>query len=200
MKRDNKLTWNDIRYWQFKKLQETLKDETNEEAMFDVAAVIYGDEVLDLPLGEFTEKVRNLAFLKDEIPTNIPPKKVTVNGKKYYIDCLLGNITTSQYIDFTNYSKTNDTCKMVSVFLIPEGHKYNDGYDMLEVFKDIEEMPITVVNDISFFLSRQFSVFIQIFQRYSIKSIRKLKMPKEIRKKMEEVVKKSVDMMLIPLE
>ena len=148
---------------------------------------------------EFNEKVKQMVFLKDEMPNKIPPKKIEVNGRKYFLDCLLGNITTAQYVDFTNQSNTGDLNKMLSVFVIPEGHKYNDGYDMLQVMDDINSLPIPIVNSIAFFFGRQFSVFMKIFQRYSIKQIKKTNIPKEAKENMIKAVEKSVDLALYPL-
>lgn len=193
------MKWNDVKYYQFEKLQELLKIDNDEERMIEVAQLLLGEEVLDLPVAEFSKKVKELDFLQSEMPSGIPPKKITVNGRKYFLDCLLGNVSTAQYIDFTNHSKTNDICKMLSVFLIPEGHKYNDGYDILQVMNDIKDLPVTVVNDTAFFFGRHYNVFMRIFQSYSIKNIKKTNLPKEVKKNMIKVVKDSVDLALYPL-
>ena len=193
------MKWSDVKYYQFEKLQELLKIDNEEERLIEIAQLLLGEEVLDLPVAEFSKKVKELDFLKNEMPSGIPPKKITVNGRKYFLDCLLGNVTTAQYIDFTNHSKTNDICKMLSVFLIPEGHKYNDGYDMLEVMNDIKDLPVTVVYDTAFFFGRHYSEFMRIFQRYSIKDIERTNLPKEAKKKLIKVVKDSVNLVLYPL-
>lgn len=193
------MKWSDVKYYQFEKLQELLKIDNEEERLIEIAQLLLGEEVLDLPVAEFSKKVKELDFLKNEMPSGIPPKKITVNGRKYFLDCLLGNVTTAQYIDFTNHSKTNDICKMLSVFLIPEGHKYNDGYDMLEVMNDIKDLPVTVVYDTAFFFGRHYSEFMRIFQRYSIKDIERTNLPKEAKKKLIKVVEDSVNLVLYPL-
>jgi hypothetical protein len=88
---------------------------------------------------------------------------------------------------------------MLSVFVIPADHKYNDGYDMLQVMNDINDLPIPVVSSIAFFFGRQFSTFMRIFQRYSIKQIKKTNLPKEAKENMIKVVQNSVDLALYPL-
>lgn len=193
------MKWSNVKLWQFNKLQELLKIENEEERLIEVAELLLGENVLDLPVSEFAKRIKELDFLKEEIPTNVPPKKITVNGRAYYIDCLLGNVSTAQYVDFTNHSKSEDISKMLSVFIIPEGHKYNDGYDMLEVIKDINDLPITVANDVAFFFGRHFSVFMETFQSYSIKQIKKTNMPKKVKEKLIKVVKNSVALVLYPL-
>lgn len=193
------MKWSDVKLWQFNKLQELSKIENEEERMIEVAEVLLGENVLDLSVAEFAKKMKELNFLKEPIPSNVPPKKITINGVKYYIDCLLGNLTTAQYVDYTNHCKTMDMCKMLSVFVIPEGHKYNDGYNIMKVMKDIEEFPITVVNDMAFFFGKHYSVFMRTLQSYSEKQIKKTKMPKEIEKNLLKMVENSVDLALYPL-
>lgn len=202
MKETNKMTWYDIKLWQFNKLQELLNGTDDEtEKLICMAEVIFGNDVTNLPLRDFNEKMKALDFLNQPVPESIPPKKVEINGRKYFIDCLLGNVSTAQYVDFTNHSKEEkpDLTKMLSVFVIPEGHKYNDGYDMLQVINDINDLPIPIVNNIAFFFGRQYSKFMKIFQSYSIKQIRKTKLPKEVKKQLIEVVQKSTDLVLSPL-
>ena len=193
------MKWNDVQLYQFNKLQEALKIENDEEKIIQIAEILLGEDVTNLPISEFTKKVQELDFLKEPIPSNVPPKKITVNGRKYYLDCLLGNVSTAQYIDFINHSKTNDVAKMLSVFVIPENHKYNDGYDMLEVINDIYNLPITVVNDTAFFFGRQYNAYMKIFQRYSAKQIKKTNLPKDMKKKLIKVMKDSVDLASYPL-
>ena len=199
MSKYSKLNWYNVNLNQFILLQDAFKIEDDTEKMISIAEIILGNDVTNLPLKEFNEQMKRLEFLKEEIPSAVPPKKFEINGKKYFMDCLLGNITTAQYVDFTNQSNTGDLSKMLSVFVIPEGHKYNDGYDMLEVINDIGMLPIPIVNSIAFFFGRQFSVFMKIFQRYSIKQIKKTNIPKEAKENMIKAVEKSVDLALYPL-
>lgn len=196
----NKLNWYNVTLRQFTILQEILtKTEDETERLLSIAELIFGEDVVNLPIVEFKEKVKQLDFLKEPIPEVTPPKKIEVNGKKYFVDCLLGNITTAQYIDFTNHSKTGDVSKILSVFIIPDGHKYNDGYDMLQVFNDINDLPVPVINSLAFFFKRQLETFIRIFQSYSIKKIKKMKIPKEMKENMIETVKSSAVSALYPL-
>lgn len=199
MKKENKLNWYNVNLNQFIKLQDVLNIEDDTERIISVAEILFGTDITDLTLKEFNEQVKQLSFLKEEIPVKNPPKKLEINGNKYYMDCLLGNVTTAQYVDFMNHSNTNDFVKMLSVFIIPDGHKYNDGYDMLQVLNDIGSLPIPIANSAAFFFARQFSKFMEIFQSYSIKTIKKTNLPKMEKKRLIEVVKKSTDLVLSPL-
>lgn len=185
-------TWNDISYRQFKLLKNALEAEDDFDKTIAIAQVIYGDSVIDLPINEFNQLCSKLSFLSTEVPHNITVKDITVNGRKYYFDGMLGKISTAQYIDFQNYLKANDEAKVFSVFMIPKGHKYNDGYDMLEVFEDIQDMPIPILTSASFFFNRQLTVFIKIFQYYLKKDLKKQKLPKNLKNSLEQMITNSL--------
>lgn len=194
------LTWNDISYRQLLDIREAANVEDENERVCAIMEAVFGEDVLDLPLKDFNEKCKELQFLQKPIPNDLHVKNIKVNGREYYFDGLLGNITTAQYIDFQTYQKNEDEQKTFSVFIIPKGHKYNDGYDMEQVFNDILDIPVPVLFSASFFFSRQFELFIKIFRRYSIKQMKKLGLPKEAMENLEKIVKLSTEMMITPLE
>ena len=194
------MDWKDIKYRTLLDIREAANIEDENERVFAIMEAVFGEDVLDLPLKDFNEKCKELQFLQKEIPNDLHVKDIKVNGREYYFDGLLGKITTAQYIDFQNYQKNNDEQKSFSVFIIPKGHKYNDGYDMEQVFKDILDVPVPILFSASFFFSRQFELFIRIFRRYSIKQMKKLGLPKEAMENLEKVVNLSTEMMLTPLE
>ena len=200
MNTQHMLTWNDISYRQLLDIKEAVNIEDENERVYAIMEAVFGEDVLNLPLKDFNEKCKELQFLQKEIPNDLHVKDIKVNGREYYFDGLLGKITTAQYIDFQNYQKNNDEQKSFSVFIIPKGHKYNDGYDMEQVFNDILDIPVPVLFSASFFFSRQFELFIRIFRRYSIKQMKKLGLPKEAMENLEKVVNLSTTMMLTNLE
>ena len=199
-KKDKQMTWYDVTLYQFEKLQDLIKIENEEERMFAIAELLLGEEVTNLPISEFVNATKRLSFLSDEIETKTPPKNLELNGRKYTVDCLLGRISTAQYIDFQNHLKGNDVAVTLSVFIIPKGHKYNDGYDMLQVIDDIKSIPIPIVNSLSFFFSRQFKESMRIFQSYLTKEMKTMNIPKEVKENLIKVVGNSVDLILTPLE
>ena len=194
------MTWNDIKYRTLLDIREAANIEDENERVYAIMEAVFGEDVLNLPLKDFNEKCKELQFLQKEIPNDLHVKDIKVNGREYYFDGLLGKITTAQYIDFQNYQKNEDEQKAFSVFIIPKGHKYNDGYDMEQVFNDILDVPVPVLFSASFFFIRQFELFIRIFRRYSIKQMKKLGLPKEAMENLEKVVNLTTEMMLTPLE
>lgn len=194
------LTWANITYRQLLDIREAANIEDENERVYAIMEAVYGEDVLNLPLKDFNEKCKELSFLQKAIPNDLHVKNIKVNGREYYFDGLLGKITTAQYIDFQNYLKNEDEQKTFSVFIIPKGHSYNDGYDMQQVFNDILDMPVPILFSASFFFIRQFELFIKIFRHYSIKQMKKTGLPKEVMENLEKVVNLSTTMMTTPLE
>ena len=65
----------------------------------------------------------------------------------------LTKVTVAQFIDYQNYIKETPVKfeKVLSVFIIPEGHTYNDGYDLQQAQQDMLELPFVVVQKVAFF-------------------------------------------------
>ena len=193
------MKWNDVTVSQFLELQELIKIEDETDRLLAIIELFFGENAVDLPIYEFNKKIKELDFLKTEVPKNHIVNTATVNGRKYKVDALVGHISTAQYVDFTNYMKEDpekNITKCLSVFFIPEGHKYNDSYDMLQVIDDMGSLPIDIAMSESFFFSRQYKKFIKIFQSSSIKQIKKTNLPKEVKKNLIKVVDNSVDLVL----
>jgi len=189
-KKKPQLTWMNVTLSQFVRLKELMAIEDELEKVSAIAELFFGEEVTALPMNEFNEELKRLDFLKEPMPTNVPPKTFEINGRKYFVDCLAGNITTAQWIDFTNHLKSEKQANVLSAFIVPVGHKYNDGYDMEQVISDISDMPIPLANDIAFFFSKQLGTFMAIFQRYLKRMMKNKKTPT----KLKEVVKLLTDL------
>ena len=100
------------------------------------------DEILNLPIQEYMELVRNASFLTKapELPEN-PAKVYEVGGFRLVPVQDATKITTAQYIDFQTFGRKADEniAEMLSCLLVPEGMRYNDGYDVVEVQAAIRE-------------------------------------------------------------
>lgn len=181
------MTWNDITLNQFNAISKALKIEDETEKFIALCEAVYGEDVTSLPLQDFNKKVR-LDFLQKEIPTNHIITKFKIDDREYTVDCLTGNMTTAQYIDFINHSKSQDYAKILSVFFIPKEHKYNDGYNMDQVIKDMGEVPIDIVVSEAFFFGRQLQKFMQIFL-HSFKKNHLKEIPEKERMIVEKLLK-----------
>lgn len=101
------------------------------------------DDVLNLPIAEFTTLSEATTFLYGEQPkhTGRVTDKLKLDGKVYKLTTNVNKLTTAQYIDFQTFAKDPQTylVELLSVFIIPEGKTYNDGYDIMEVQRTIRE-------------------------------------------------------------
>lgn len=123
-----------------------------------ILADLSEEEILHLPIGEYKDMAAKSRFLED---TDITPRTI---AKKYVIgDWELIPVTdyrkleAGQYIDFRTYSEDVDShlAELISVLLVPKGHRYNEGYDIIEVQKALKD-GMTVSEGVSiaaFFLS-----------------------------------------------
>lgn len=178
------MDWNKINLKQFNLIQESLNIPDETERLIRISEIVFGDDITNLSLTDYANKVKELDFLTKEIPNNHLVNNIKVNNTTYHLVGTLGNITTAQYIDYTNHLKAGDFAKILSVFFIPKGHKYNDGYDILEVIKDMECLPMDVVNSTAFFFKRQLAKFMEIFLSSLEKKVKKVKTTKEQKEKL----------------
>lgn len=184
----HKKTWNDITLDQFYKIRD-LVEQPDEYTENNIRDLIYGIDSANMP-------VVDLAYYSiDFLQTPIENKNVKLestyklNGHIYRSNINLTEVKTAQFIDFTNYAKEKDTPyeKFLSVFFIPRGHQYNDGYNMTEVLTDLKQLDIVTVQSLTFFMIQQFRAFAIIFQRSLVEMSKTMK-PKQ-KKVIEETAK-----------
>lgn len=177
------MKWEDITLRKFKEIQSILEVE-DEYMVLNLVDTIYNVDSASLPISEF--KKYNIEFLKQPVPKVELKNEYTLNGRVYNSNFDLTVVTASQFIDYQNYCKEEqpDFSKLLSVFFIPEGHKYNDGYDMKQVQEDLLDLDICTVQSASFFFGKQLAVFANLFQRYLIKTVKKMKLPKAKKKEL----------------
>lgn len=147
------------------------------------------DDVLNLPLSKYNAMIQNTAFLLD-----VPKKRMVADRYKLgemQLDVMLSlnKMTAGQYIDYQTFVKDPDKylVELLSVFLIPKGKKYNEGYDILEVHKAIREH-LSIVDALSM------SAFFLTLSQTLIKTIltcltKKVKKMKKQMKTQEEITK-----------
>ena len=96
-------------------------------------------EVEELPYAVLLLKARGLRFLQHNPIASIVKRKYEIDGKTYIPTLNPAELTTAQYIDFQVRATEapKDLAGLLSVILIPEGHKYNEGYSSDEVREEI---------------------------------------------------------------
>lgn len=182
------MSWKDISIEKYLQIQEVVNsNEMSElEKETEIANIIYGFDITELPIAEYKQKIKALEFIatlpdKEKLASNY-----TVNDTKYITKADLGSIQANQFIDFQNYIKKQDIIGCISCFFIPDGHKYNDGYDMIKVKKDVGQLPITSANALSFFFKSQYAILLILSQRYSLKQMKEMGMSRKKIKEMQD--------------
>lgn len=181
------MTWKDITLKKYFQIQSVLESEMEDsEKMIQAANIIYDCDVAELPLVEYAKKMNDLAFIRNAPENEKLANHYTINGTKYVVKADLGSMQGNQFIDFQNYAKKQDLIGCISCFFIPEGHKYNDDYNLEEVKEDIKDLPITTANALGFFFKSQYAVLLILSQRSSLQKMKELGMSKEKLKEMQE--------------
>lgn len=179
----NKKDWNTISLKQFYLIQELL-EEPDEYTTFNILDLLYDIDSANMPLTEFAKYSKVLDFLNTEVPTVNLKDQYVLNGTTYNSGFNLTTVSAAQFIDYQNYIKENKWEDYLSVFFIPEGHKYNDGYDMSKVKNDILELDFPTVKSICFFFTLQFNTFLKHFLSSLKKSVKKMNLTKEQKKEL----------------
>lgn len=145
----------------------------NDESLSDLdknieILAIYADTTVDSILKLRPDVVEEyFAEMSNSISSYKPsnskrPKKIKINDKVYTINYNIGKLNMAQYIDFQqiivkkNYLENLPA--LLSIFIIPKGHKYNDDYDIIEL-RNILENNITLDEALSIiFFSKMKSI------------------------------------------
>lgn len=191
--------YNDLTVGKYQEIRLLLNGEVVDEYSTNIQLVsilsdMTEDEVLSLELTQYKALNQKLSFLLQE-----PPKRMIANVYKiggYELETMLAidKMSVAQYVDYQTFVKDTDKflVEMLSIFLIPKGHKYNDGYDIIEVQKAIRDN-LSIVDAMS--LSAFFLLWSQSLMKATLTSLTKkakkmkkqMKNPMEIQK-MEEAI------------
>lgn len=125
-------------------IQETEPDEFRRQALtIGALAALNEQEVLALPIDEYKRLRASSAFLSQPCPEDLLRISHTYPVGPWTLRPVLdyGKLTVAQYVDFQTFSKDRDhnLPQILSVVLIPDGHTYNDGYDMAVLQEAIRE-------------------------------------------------------------
>lgn len=194
-----KLSWKDITIEQFKKIKERIDAKTDDDTflVWDLIGICYNmapEEVDALPIRVAERYARGISFLNTEPCPTIAKRSYTINGKKYITTMDFSRITTAQYIDFQSVNGDADHPERVlAICLIPEGHKYGDGYSTDEVAKEIEKgMSITDAIGLSAFFLRLLQWSIRVAGRKMKRLLKKAKKEGKMSKEQMEIVEKII--------
>lgn len=169
-----KKSWRDVTINEYFGLKERLEDESLNEYDKEAIKLAFAngmseDEVWNLSISEFRKlQVERLWMDKFDLKERNRFGAIDLNGTKYKVDADMQSFTVAQYIDFqTFYPKRRQDERVIgnilACFLIPDGKKYGDGYDIRETVADINEcLDIMTANEILFFFLRRYLISIRV--------------------------------------
>lgn len=145
-------SYNKLTLAQYQEIQAVQKDESLEDIdkhtrILSILTGVPEDELMHLPITEYTELSAKAQFLSAEAfnPGRMA-KKYIINGMELIPVTDFRKLETCQYLDFQTYAGDLDKymAELISVLLVPKGHRYNEGYDIIELQGHIrQEMSVT---------------------------------------------------------
>lgn len=197
--------WDDVSLGLYKKLAEISTDESlgADEKQVEIAAVLCDckpEDIWNMGMTDAKALFAQLAWVNDFKPdfNKSLKKSYILNGTEYKVSLDINEMSVAGYVDFQNYYgegiDKNNMAEILSCFLIPKGHKYNEGYDVAQVIDDINGyLPFPEAQRICFFFLRKQAASLKAIQIYSTwmlkKEMRKVKEPQkkaELQKKIKE--------------
>ena len=199
--------WNSITIEKYYELQDILNDEVDDDITKNVKLVALitdkdESEIWDMDLTQAGEYISKLTFLnKFDIPDN-PNMKFNLPGYQLKVMKDVTAINVAQYVDFQNFVKMplrDGIDKILSIFLIPDGCKYNDGYDIIDLQKVIREnMSFRVAEGLlSFFLNRYGRSLVHslAYCKRQMKKMKNKEMLEKLEKAQKEIMQKMDSLM-----
>lgn len=144
-------SWNEMKIKDLLAIREigNLQVASEDEKNMMIAAHLAGEEYKDVllkPLDDVRGMITNADFLIDTKP--VPEKarkKYKINNRTYILFQNPGDMSVAQYIDFQQIFREGfekRPVEMLCIFLIPDGHQYNDGYDKEQQEEDMLELGV----------------------------------------------------------
>lgn len=196
--------YNDMSISLWREIRETLEDmgEAGElEVQVALISLLSGmeeDEIRNLPLKEYSDMAAKTRFLMQRPSVKaVRPRNLTINGKKYDLVDDVKDLTTGQYIDYQTYMQDNEDfknlAKVLSVFIVPKGKGYNEGYDVEDVIRELDEhLSIQIALGVCFFFREKYRSWLNLmqasFKRKMMRMRRKERNPEAV-EKMEEIIR-----------
>lgn len=139
--------YNDLPIGKYIEITRIVRDDTLPEVdrqvrMLSILSGRTEDDILNAPVTDFAELSRTARFL-ERPPETKPEARDIYEAGAFRLVAVRDarKMTAAQYIDFQTFGRDagNNIVEMLSCLLVPEGMRYNDGYDVLEVQAAIRE-------------------------------------------------------------
>lgn len=139
-------SWNEMPLGLWIKEQEILADKETDaiDKNVQLVALMYDmpeEEAYNTELNEFSHMLDTIGWLGTEPKVPQVSPQYNINGKVYNVSLNPNKITTAQYIDFKSFNidDPHNIPMALAVIMVPDGHNYNEGYELEDVKNDIME-------------------------------------------------------------
>ena len=190
--------WKEITIEVYDKIRALECEVTTEEQALDlnikllsILCDVEEDELMNLPLTEFTILVGKTEFLKEMPKYTVEQYYEIGKGRVFEVQMNLRAMTTAQFIDFQTFVKDKDKNlkNLLACFMLPKGKKYGEDYDIIEVAEYLyKNMSIATARSVMFFFTLQYQALQKVMLNCSIKELKKL-----MKKEKNEEVKKNLE-------
>lgn len=163
-------SWEQLTVAQFEELCRLQKEHPADSAKYIIEYLYDIPDAEQLPIIEYSTYVAGLQkFIGEPVlkAKLTPSATYTIHGRLYRVDITPADFSVAQYTDLTNYLKDGKASliDLLAVVVIPDGHLYQDGYDMRQVRSDVGDLPLTAGFAVVGFFGRWSKSYMDTFLR-----------------------------------
>lgn len=174
------MEWKDVKivdYLKIKQLFEDNNEKEDKEILFKVFSIIENKDYNEVPFFYLKKKIDSYNFLKKPFKTGVLKKRYKLNGTTYKVFTDFNKLKTSQYLDFTNFSKDNTKIIEAAAVLLEQVKPFFSFNFKKKTFeekvKDVETMNVEDFNTLLFFCQKKSVKLIKSFLRFFMKKMKK---------------------------
>lgn len=177
-----KTAWSQVTLSDEKKIREIIKDDSLSDVEKDIALLsilceVPESDIWNLELDNVRELRNEMLWVNTDFDYPKKPKFKSIKFGNW--DCYvlqdLQKMTYAQFVDFQTYiaDLENKKAEILSVFFIPKGHKYGDGYDIYQLQRDIaDNVSALEYSSVFFFFLRKYRASLNRTAIYSASMIK----------------------------
>lgn len=195
------MNWKQVKLKQFQQILEVENQKLDDtDRIAEIIKILFNvEDPLSLEILEFQKYVDEIKFIGTPIPNTKLVTQYTINNTVYSFKGNVFEINMSQLIDWRNYCKKTplNYAEILSVFVIPQGHKYNDGYNMEKAIEDIGNITIPDAMTMFNFFVSALQMSTNLLQDYLKKQVKKLK---ALQPKQQKQIEKMLEMYRLAIQ
>lgn len=171
-------SWEQLTVAQFEELCRLQEEHPTDCAKYIIEYLYDVADAEQLPIIEYSAYMAGLQkFIGEPVlkAKLTPSATYTIHGRLYRVDITPADFSVAQYTDLTNYLKSGKASliDLLAVVVIPDGHLYQDGYDMRQVRSDVGDLPLTAGFAVVGFFGRWSKSYMDTFLRSLTKYLMK---------------------------